>query len=412
MINYNTILSSFNDKGTLLKWLKKLENALNNGALSTVEVITVDATHVKFKFIFADSTFVLSPSITLPRGETGPTGPQGPTGPTGPQGEKGEDGEDGTSFKILGTVDSVDDLPLDAQEGDAYFVGTEAPRDVYSYGAEGWTNQGHLQGPIGPQGPQGPQGPTGPQGTVDLETLKSLLEGSDYISVDYNDGQTKILIELDETNLEIVAPSEDSLKLITSGAVFDALADYATKEELNGKLNASKSAVASVGGLVTPTAVLASNELVGVGVNGEQVRIQLGEGLTLEGSTSPYTLKASGGGGGGGTQLYKHTVYLGQTVGGGPRAYDVTLILITNSATPYSDIEQIKSDFNQHKIISITGNVEERANIEIAGFDTNILGLCYDGYGNFSVYYLYSEVGASVGTVWLTDLDEDDVTAL
>ena len=281
MINYNNILSSFNDKGTLLKWLKKLENALNNGALSTVEVITVDATHIKFKFIFADSTFVLSPSITLPRGETGATGA------------------------------------------------------------------------TGPQGPQGPTGPQGPQGTLDLATLKSLLEGSDYISVDYNDGQTKILIELDETNLEVVLPSEDSVKLITSGAVFNTLSNYAKKEELEdyatkeetetalqGKLNSSKSDVASVGGLVTPTAVLASNELVGVGVNGEQVRIQLGEGLTLEGSTSPYTLKASGGGG---TQLYKHSIRINNI-------YSITLYSDVN--TQVTSVENLYIMIEMHNVIS------------------------------------------------------------
>ena len=51
--------------------------------------------------------------------------------------------------------------------------------------------------------------------------------------------------------------------------------------------------------LAKPDAVLSSNELVGVGTNGEQIRVQLGEGLVLEGTGSPYTLKASGGGGGG-----------------------------------------------------------------------------------------------------------------
>lgn len=56
--------------------------------------------------------------------------------------------------------------------------------------------------------------------------------------------------------------------------------------------------------LTKPDAVLSSNELVGVGVNGEQVRVQLGDGLILSGTTSPYTLKASGGG----TQLYEHII--------------------------------------------------------------------------------------------------------
>ena len=336
MINLRTLLSTFDEKGTLLKWLKKVEAALANASLETVQVVVVDATHIKMKFVFADGTFVESPSITLPQGtqgiqgEQGPQGPQGPTGPQGAtgaqgpqgiqgiQGPKGDKGDDGTSFEIVATVASVVDLPNSAPAGEAYFVGTVAPRDVYTFDAltHSWVNQGKLQGPkgdtgpkggTGPQGPQGPQGiqgvqgpkgdtgpqgpkgDTGPQGEagiVSLESLIALLEGSEFISVDLNEQSTKVRFELDMTNVDN-APTVNSGNLVKSGGVFDALAE---------KLNATKSAVANVGGLVTPTAVLSSNELVGIGVNGEQVRVQLGEGLTLEGSASPFTLKASGGG--------------------------------------------------------------------------------------------------------------------
>ena len=92
MINLQTLLSTFDEKGTLLKWLKKVEAALANASLETVQVVVVDATHIKMKFVFADGTSVESPSIALPRGPQGvqgEQGPQGPTGPTGPQGESG-----------------------------------------------------------------------------------------------------------------------------------------------------------------------------------------------------------------------------------------------------------------------------------------------------------------------------------
>ena len=156
MINLQTLLSTFDEKGTLLKWLKKVEAALANASLETVQVVVVDATHIKMKFVFADGTSVESPSITLPRGpqgaqgEAGEQGPQGPTGPTGPQGAtgaqgpqgiqgiqgpKGDKGDDGTSFVIVATVASVVDLPTSAPEGEAYFVGTVAPRDVYTFDA-------------------------------------------------------------------------------------------------------------------------------------------------------------------------------------------------------------------------------------------------------------------------------------
>lgn len=71
MINLQTLLSTFDKKGTLLKWLKKLEAALENATLESVEVVEVDATHIKMKFVFADGTSIVSPSITLPRGENG-----------------------------------------------------------------------------------------------------------------------------------------------------------------------------------------------------------------------------------------------------------------------------------------------------------------------------------------------------
>lgn len=342
MINLQTLLSTFDEKGTLLKWLKKVEVALANASLETVQVVVVDATHIKMKFVFADGTSVESPSIDLPRGpqgvkgETGEQGPQGPTGPTGPQGAtgaqgpqgiqgvqgpKGEKGDDGTSFVIVATVASVVELPTSAPEGEAYFVGTVAPRDVYTFDAltHSWVNQGKLQGPkgdtgeTGPQGPIGPQGPQGEAGIVSLESLIALLEGSEFISVDLNEQSTKVRIELDMTNVDNV-PTANSGNLVKSGGVYDAIhgltasdivatnmkSIQANLDDIDSeKLGASKQAVAAVGGLVTPTAVLSSNELVGVGVNGEQVRVKLGDGLTLSGNASPYTLSASGGSGGG-----------------------------------------------------------------------------------------------------------------
>ena len=86
MINLQTLLSAFDEKGTLLKWLKKVEAALTNATLESVQVVVVDETHIKMKFVFADGTSVESPSITLPRGPQGPTGATGSTGATGATG--------------------------------------------------------------------------------------------------------------------------------------------------------------------------------------------------------------------------------------------------------------------------------------------------------------------------------------
>lgn len=187
MININTIISSFDKEGTLLKWLKKVEDALKNASLKTVETVTIDDTSFKLKFVFADDSFLLSPAITTPKGTT-----------------------------------------------------------------------------------------------ITAESVNEVIEGSDYISVDFNQQLTKLLVELDQTKLD-ESPTEDSANLVKSGGVFDALA---------GKLDANKSAAATVGVLVTPSQAPTLIEFVGIDSTGVQVRIQVDTNdFEIDGSASPYTLK-------------------------------------------------------------------------------------------------------------------------
>lgn len=77
MILNETILSTFTERGTLLKWLKKVEAALNNAVLTDVSVEQVSESQVKLKFTFENGDFVESPVITLPRGEKGEPGLDG-----------------------------------------------------------------------------------------------------------------------------------------------------------------------------------------------------------------------------------------------------------------------------------------------------------------------------------------------
>ena len=187
MININTIISSFDEEGTLLKWLKKVEDALKNASLKRVETVAIDDTSFQLKFVFADDTFLLSPSITNQRGAN-----------------------------------------------------------------------------------------------VTAENVNAVIEGSDYISVDFNQQLTKLLVELDQTKLD-ETPTENSDNLVKSGGVFDALA---------GKLDANKNAVVTVGGLVTPSQAPTVIEFVGIDSTGAQVRIQADTNdFEIDGTTSPYTLK-------------------------------------------------------------------------------------------------------------------------
>lgn len=167
MLNINTVLSVFDDKPTLLKWLKKVEAALENASLENVTINSAGENKVTLTFHFADETTITSDPITLPQG------------PEGPQGEPGKDGADGTSFQIVANVSSSSQLPAASATylGQVYSVGTEAPLDIYVCELENsaytWINHGPLQGPEGPQGPQGDPG-------EGINVMGTWTSGSEY----------------------------------------------------------------------------------------------------------------------------------------------------------------------------------------------------------------------------------------
>ena len=66
MINDNTILSSFDDKPTLLEWLKKVEDALKTDTATAVSVENPSANTYVFKITFADGTTLSSGNVVFP----------------------------------------------------------------------------------------------------------------------------------------------------------------------------------------------------------------------------------------------------------------------------------------------------------------------------------------------------------
>ena len=74
MINWQSILSSFDDKPTLLEWLKKVQKALNESALTTVTVTQEKAGRVNsitLSFNFQDGTKIVAPAFTVQDGADG-----------------------------------------------------------------------------------------------------------------------------------------------------------------------------------------------------------------------------------------------------------------------------------------------------------------------------------------------------
>lgn len=111
MINWKSILSSFNNKPTLLEWLKKVEKALKESVLTNVLTDTKDG-KTAFTFKFEDGTEIKTDYIQTqgdtgpqgpqgPKGDTGATGPKGDTGATGPQGPQGPQGPKGDTPEVM-----------------------------------------------------------------------------------------------------------------------------------------------------------------------------------------------------------------------------------------------------------------------------------------------------------------------
>lgn len=73
MINYDSILSAFDGKPTLLKWLKMVKKAIDESILKSVD-IAQNGEKVVFSFNFEDGTSISTPEVTLPKGDKGDKG--------------------------------------------------------------------------------------------------------------------------------------------------------------------------------------------------------------------------------------------------------------------------------------------------------------------------------------------------
>ena len=82
MINYDSILSAFDGKPTLLQWLKMVKKALDESVLKDI-TLKQDGANVIFTFNFEDGTSISTPAVTLPKGDTGAKGDKGDKGEQG-----------------------------------------------------------------------------------------------------------------------------------------------------------------------------------------------------------------------------------------------------------------------------------------------------------------------------------------
>ena len=101
MINLDTLISTFNEKGTLLKWLQAVEKALKTALLTNVTVEQPAPDYVSLEFHFSDGTLIKTDEFHLPTGAQGVAGATGATGPAGPAGPAGSYGTGITSVHTL-----------------------------------------------------------------------------------------------------------------------------------------------------------------------------------------------------------------------------------------------------------------------------------------------------------------------
>lgn len=113
MINWQSILSSFDDKPTLLEWLKKVQKALNESALTTVTVTQEKAGRVNsitLTFNFQDGTKIVAPAFTVNDGI----------------GITDLVNTDLTNDNLVVTYDTTDGLRVFATQNMSYFGGNHA----------------------------------------------------------------------------------------------------------------------------------------------------------------------------------------------------------------------------------------------------------------------------------------------
>lgn len=324
MILKETILSAFTERGTLLKWLKKVEAALNNAVLTDISVVQVSATQVKLKLTFENGDFVESPVITLPRGE---------------KGEKGEAGKDGLDGQGIAATVEVGTVTTGAAGTDASVtnVGTEQ-RAVLNFVI-----------------PRGDTGATGAEGSAGVG-----FDDADEISI--NDGAVSITAGDNGVNIEAsfeVAVGEEILEIPSTmclplkGSESIVIDVDESGEFIDIHLDAD--IAAKLGRvLLTPMSAPASVSLVAVDTSNAQTMLTLGDGLSVENGV----LSASGGGSGGsGTSLYLHTMNFSS----GTPSSIIAINTKSNPALIYYDNREgqveINESANHSFIVSNIGNL-------------------------------------------------------
>lgn len=196
--------------------------------------------------------------------------------------------------------------------------------------------------------------------------------GGDVNSVNGETGDVVLTAsDIKATNTQSVQANLERIDLEVEGLVDDVT------DLDNGKLDASKQAVSDVGGLVIPTSAPTNEELVGIGTDGAQERVTIGNNLTL----SNGVLSATGGGSG---TLYAHAIQLFESSTSTSKRVYVGIITSKSTAYTMQEFAQLVNKF-------------------INSANTLPAYRCYDGNNWMGVFL--SEVNTTNYTVDVRKLD-------
>lgn len=302
MILKETILSLFTEKATLLKWLKKVEKALNNAVLTDISVEQISATQIKLKFTFENGDFVESPILTLPRGE---------------KGEPGKDGLDGTGIAATVEVGTVTTGAAGSQAS-VTNVGTEQ-RAVLNF--------------VIPRGDRGLQGAQGQAG-VGLDSASEISINDGEINITAGDNGVNIGASFEVADGEEVFEIPSTMYLPFKGSESIVIDVDESGQFIDIHLDADIVAkLARV--LLTPMAAPSSIALVAVDPTNSQKMLELGDGLSVDENGK---LTASGGGSGG-SGLFVHTITFATAM------ESFVISCVNENPTPYTNLREALSAY-------------------------------------------------------------------
>lgn len=91
-------------------------------------------------------------------------------------------GPPGQGLEIQGVVETMQQLPAGAAQGDVWLVGTDSPYEAYIWVSGGWLDLGQVA--VGPQGPEGEPGTDG----VSPEVTVTEISGGHRVTITDADG--------------------------------------------------------------------------------------------------------------------------------------------------------------------------------------------------------------------------------